>query len=200
MSEAPDGRRLSRKEQRRLALERETRSRTLRLIIPIAVLLLAFVAFVAYRVFRPDVEGVVKVVNMPGGIHDDNLQLGFGGLPPTGGPHASSWQKCGIYTEAVLSQHAIHSMEHGAVWITYHPDLPADQITTLQDIVRGQTKLLLSPYPDQDSPVVLTVWDRQLQLEHADDSRVEQFIGRYRNQVGPETYANCSDGIGNPVG
>lgn len=200
MSEASNGRKLSRKEQRRQALEQQDRSRKMRIIIPVALLLLTFVAFVAYRFFRPEIEGVVKVISAPGSQHDDNLQLGFGGIPPMGGPHASTWQKCGIYTEPVLPQYAIHSMEHGAVWITYHPDLPANQITALQDIVRGQTKLLLSPFPDQSSPLVLTVWDRQLVLEDANDSRVEQFIGRYRNQTGPETYANCSDGIGTPVG
>ncbi|MCP5096317.1 MAG: DUF3105 domain-containing protein, partial [Chloroflexi bacterium] len=52
---------------------------------------------------------------------------------------------------------AVHSMEHGAVWITYQPDLPADEIIELQDLVRGQPFLLLSPYPDLRGPVVVTL-------------------------------------------
>ncbi|MCP5095041.1 MAG: DUF3105 domain-containing protein [Chloroflexi bacterium] len=74
------------------------------------------------------------------------------GLPPVGGEHLDIWQNCGIYIESVDPGNAVHSMEHGAVWITYQPDLPADEIIELQDLVRGQPFLLLSPYPDSRSP------------------------------------------------
>ena len=46
--------------------------------------------------------------------------------PPAGGPHAEVWQNCGFYDEPVVKERAVHSQEHGAVWITYRPDLPAD--------------------------------------------------------------------------
>lgn len=201
MSEKKNGPRLSKKEQRRQQLARDSRNRTLRIAIPIALSVLAFVAIVAYRTFQPDIEGVTKIASAAGANHDDQLQIPFGGLPPMGGPHASQWQTCGIYTEpVVLPQYAIHSMEHGAVWITYHPDLPTAEIATLQNVVRGQPELLLSPYPDQESPIVLTVWDRQLLLDAADDKRIETFIARYRNRTGPEASAPCAGGIGTPAG
>jgi hypothetical protein len=200
MSEKSDGRKLSKKEQRRQELEREERMRKLRIIVPVVVLVLAFLAFVAYRAFRPEIPGVEQVTAEPGGNHDDELHLEFGGLPPMGGPHASNWQNCGIYTEAVVfPEYAIHSMEHGAVWITYHPDLPDEQIAALQDVAQGEAKILLSPYPDQTSPIVLTVWDRQLVLEDASDERIDQFIARYRSQTGPEANASCVNGVGVPA-
>ena len=41
--------------------------------------------------------------------------------PPVGGPHNPIWQNCGFYSKPVRNEHAVHSMEHGAVWITYSP-------------------------------------------------------------------------------
>ena len=193
-------RRQSRREQRRQQAARESRNRKLRIIIPVAVLILAGVGIVAFRAFQPEVEGVTKVASAAGANHDDSLQIDFGGLPPLGGPHASTWQNCGIYLDPVLPQYAIHSMEHGAVWITYHPDLSGDEVAALQAVVRGQPEILLSPYPDQAAPVVLTVWDRQLVLDSANDSRIEEFIGRYRNRSGPEANASCLGGRGQPAG
>jgi hypothetical protein len=41
--------------------------------------------------------------------------------PPVGGPHNPIWQNCGFYSKPVRDEYAVHSMEHGAVWITYSP-------------------------------------------------------------------------------
>ncbi len=92
-------------------------------------------------------------------------------------------------------------MEHGAVWITYQPNLLADEITELQDLVRGQSFLLLSPYPELRSPVVVTSWQIQLQVDSAGDARIEEFIEQ--NRVGPytpERGASCDNGVGEPIG
>ncbi|MCP4417098.1 MAG: DUF3105 domain-containing protein, partial [Chloroflexi bacterium] len=117
-----------------------------------------------------------------------------------GGPHAPVWQNCGIYDTPIAGQYAIHSMEHGAVWITYNPDLPADQIATLEDMVRGESYMLLNPYPHQTSSIVMTVWDRQLELDSVADVRVTEFIDRYKGVRGPESGAGCSGGVGTPTG
>ena len=44
-------------------------------------------------------------------------------LPPAFGAHLGAWQNCGIYDQPVEVGHALHSLEHGAVWLTYSPDL-----------------------------------------------------------------------------
>src|SRR5512135_2125538 len=41
--------------------------------------------------------------------------------PPAGGNHSTQWQNCGIYTAPVGNEYAVHSLEHGAMWITYRP-------------------------------------------------------------------------------
>jgi len=185
------GKKRSRREIRREQLAREKRMRRLRIWVPLGVIAIALVGLAIYRANEPEVEGVITVAAAESNQHDDSLQISFGGLPPTGGPHSSAWQNCGIYTDPVAPENVIHSMEHGAVWVTYHPELPEGQVTTLQNIVRGDEYVLLSPFPDQDSPIVLTVWDKQLQVDSANDGRIEEFIDRYRRRRGPEPAAAC---------
>jgi hypothetical protein len=115
--------------------------------------------------------------------------------PPVGGAHNPIWQTCGVYTEPIANEHAVHSLEHGTVWITYQPDLAPDQIQTLQNITRRGTHRLLSPYPGIDSPIILTAWGYQLRVQKADDPRIGQFIGKYEEgPTTPELGATCSGG------
>ena len=105
--------------------------------------------------------------------------------PPVGGGHYPVWQDQGFYEEPVPNEKAVHTMEHGAVWITYSPDLPQDQKDKLRDIVKSQDCLLASPYADLPAPVVASAWGKQLKLDSADDPRLEQFISAFRK--GPQT-------------
>ena len=41
--------------------------------------------------------------------------------PPTNGDHAPIWQNCGLYEKPVQNRYAVHSLDHGVVWITYRP-------------------------------------------------------------------------------
>jgi len=124
-----------------------------------------------------------------------NTTVDYPQTPPAGGPHNPLWQNCDVYDEPVANEHAVHSLEHGTVWITYQPDLPADQVQTLADITRRSSHRLLSPYPGIDSPIVLTAWGFQLRVERADDPRVMQFINKYeQGPTTPERGAVCSGG------
>lgn len=117
--------------------------------------------------------------------HSTSLQIPFGELPPNGGTHNPVWQVCDVYSEPIRPEHAVHSLEHGAVWLTYQPDLDAAAVQQLARRARGQTFLLVSPYPNQRSPIVLTAWGVQLELESAEDERIDQFLRAYL--VGPQT-------------
>lgn len=192
--------RVSRKEQRRQQVEREKRMRAIRLWGPVGLLIVVAVAFIVIRLTEGDVAGAIFVNRVPAGQHDANAEIELGDLPPTGGLHSPQWQNCGIYTEPVNAANAVHSLEHGAVWITYDPELSTDEIVTLQDMIRGQEHLLLSPFPGQSSNVALTAWDVQLALDSTGDERIEEFISKYRNTRGPEPGATCSGGVGTPVG
>jgi hypothetical protein len=109
-------------------------------------------------------------------------------LPPVGGSHNERWQDCTgvVYDDQIASEHAVHSMEHGAVWITYHPSLPADHVAALAERVAGVDKMFMSPFPDLDAPISLQAWGFQLKLDNAGDSRIDEFIRTLRDVAGPE--------------
>lgn len=118
--------------------------------------------------------------------------------PPTNGDHSPIWQNCGFYGEPVENETAVHSMDHGAVWITYQPGLPADQIETLRGL--GQEEyVLVSPYPGLSAPVVATAWRNQLELEGTDDPRLRQFVDQFRLlKTAPLSGNKCFNGRGEP--
>jgi hypothetical protein len=149
-----------------------------------------------------ETDGIEGVVVFPEQLRDHNpdLRYPFTDLPPVGGVHHPIWVNCGVYTEAVPVELAVHSLEHGAVWIAYQPELDAAAITTLQNLSQGQTHILVSPYPGLRSPIVLTAWARQLELDTADDPRMAEFITAYLNGAqSPEPNVTCAEGVGNPV-
>ncbi len=122
--------------------------------------------------------------------------------PPVGGEHNPIWQNQGFYDEPVRNETAVHTLEHGAVWITYDPDLPQDQKDALREIVEGQDCLLASPYPGlpEGTPVVASAWGAQLRLESVDDPNLERFIRAYRKgPQTPEPGALCTRGTGDPA-
>lgn len=104
--------------------------------------------------------------------------------PPVGGAHSPVWLNCGVYEQPVKSENAVHSMEHGAVWVTYRPDLPAEDVDALRRAM-PDTYAILSPLPGIPSPVVASAWGRQLELRGAEDQRLPAFIREFRQ--GPLT-------------
>lgn len=121
-------------------------------------------------------------------------------LPPVGGDHDPAWQNCGIYTQPVTTANAVHSLEHGAVWITYRPGIADDQLAALTALAEGKTYVLLSPFDNLRSPVVLTAWGIQLELDDATDPRVAAFMQKYtEGEQTPEPGAPCDGGVGDPA-
>lgn len=176
------------------------RSRTWLILgaVAIGVIGLSYLLLLNIRGPAP-IRGIVTS-SRPSRGHDNDLEFESSGLPPVGGTHHDNWQNCGIYTEPIEPGNAVHSMEHGAVWITYQPDLPEEDVAYLQELARGESYLLLSPYPELKSSVALTAWGLQLEVDSVRDSRVEEFIERY--QQGPQTPergATCRDGVGQPL-
>lgn len=114
--------------------------------------------------------------------------------PPMGGEHDGAWQNCNgrVYDSPLRNENAVHSLEHGAVWITYRPGLAADQLDALKTKVTGTDYTLMSPYPSLDAPIALTAWGRQLKLQDASDPRVDAFLRAFvKGPQTPEPGAAC---------
>ena len=132
--------------------------------------------------------------------HVTSVTAPAGGIPPAFGAHFVQWQNCGIYDQPVELGNALHSLEHGAVWLTYRPDLPATEVSDLQALVRGHGYVLMSPYENQTTDVILTAWGVQLIIESLPDERIAQFIAEYeQGPQNPEPGAPCSGAVGNPL-
>ena len=139
-----------------------------------------------------ETQAVGERAHVDGELHED-------GDVPAGGAHNEVWQNCGFYGEEIESEHAVHSLEHGAVWISYDPSLPSAQVNVLRGFVSPNEKVLVSPIPGQPALVTVTAWGQQLELESADDARLGQFVNEFSGaSSAPEPGGRCTGGIGHP--
>lgn len=128
--------------------------------------------------------------------------------PPVGGDHNGVWMNAGVYTEPVPSVRAVHDLEHGAVWITYRPNLSATQVKELQDFVGKQSLIdesgnanrfiVMSPWASNDlpAPIVISSWGYQLPLTDPNDARLQQFVDKFRHsQTYTPEFGSPVDGV-----
>jgi hypothetical protein len=116
--------------------------------------------------------------------------------PPVGGDHNPVWQNCmgDIYDQPIANEHAVHSLEHGAVWVTYKQGLDASQVDQLKAKVQGKDYMLMSPIANLDKNVSLQAWGYQLKVDNASDKRIDDFIKDLRLNASMEPGAACSSG------
>lgn len=172
-----------------------------------SLILVLLIVLVATLVIRSQASSTADGTgNIAGVVTFSNLsrdhvssKVAYPQVPPVGGSHNPVWLNCGIYNQPVINENAVHSMEHGAVWITYQPSLAQQDIDQLKSLARGHSYMLVSPYPNLPSPVVISAWGLQLQVKSASDARLAQFISRYeQGPQTPEKGSPCSGGIGTP--
>jgi Protein of unknown function (DUF3105) len=139
----------------------------------------------------------VQTFDYVGGQHTKD-PVTYAQTPPAGGQHDPVWDDCGVYTDPIRNENGVHDLEHGTVWITYRPDLSAADVQSLETALGTvkSEKTILSPYPGLPAPVVATVWNAQLALKGADDSRLPIFLKEYGDgHTAPEAaFATCKGG------
>lgn len=209
------GARSGAKDARREALERlrteqeRARKRRDRLIIGISVLAaLALVVPAAILIVNEQraqdavraaaegpIDGVVEVADLS--ANHVTTPVDYEPSPPVGGDHHPVWLNCGYYDAPVDEVHAVHSLEHGAVWITYDPELDAADVAELEELTVKHPYLLVSPYEGLGSPLVASAWGLQVELDGVDDERLPAFLTKYlQGPQTPEPGAACSGGVG----
>lgn len=126
--------------------------------------------------------------------------------PPAGGKHwpptdpvapgVLGWLRCGVYQQPVPSEFAVHSQEHGAVWLTYRPGAPAPDVATFERLAqRNPAYVIVSPFPGQPGAWTASTWGAQLTVETPDDARLTAFVEAYAGGgQGGEKGADCAGG------
>ncbi|MEV8531248.1 DUF3105 domain-containing protein [Streptomyces sp. NPDC051211] len=118
--------------------------------------------------------------------------------PPVGGDHHQRWMNCDgdVYTSPVPEVNAVHSLEHGAVWVTYSDKAPKGEVDKLAEKVKKTPYTLMSPVKEQSGAIMLSAWGKQVTVDSATDPRVDQFFGKYvQGPQTPEPGAACTQGL-----
>ncbi|MFF1295236.1 MULTISPECIES: DUF3105 domain-containing protein [unclassified Streptomyces] len=118
--------------------------------------------------------------------------------PPAGGDHDARWMNCNgdVYTKEVNSMNAVHSLEHGSVWVTYSSKAKKADVEALAAKVKKTPYTLMSPYEGQTAPIMLTSWGRQRTATSASDPNVDTFFETdVQGEQTPEKGATCMGGL-----
>jgi hypothetical protein len=132
------------------------------------------------------IEGVQSFrVHYPteqGSPHRDG-DIEYGLEPPVGGLHDPVPLECGFYGEPVREENVGHSLEHGAVWLSFAPDLAAEDVGVIEALARDNDEVLAAPHDGLEPgvAVVASAWARQLTLESVEDPRLAEFVAEYQN-------------------
>ena len=141
------------------------------------------------------IEGVESFSNTAGHVQ---TEVAYEQTPPAGGEHNPAWLNCGVYEQEVPNENAVHSLEHGAVWVTYDPAISDAELDLLKEELPS-SYVVLSPFEGIPTPIVLSAWNAQLQVDSADDPRIAEFFTEFWKSVNvPENGASCSGAIDAP--
>ncbi|WP_327252453.1 DUF3105 domain-containing protein [Streptomyces sp. NBC_01244] len=118
--------------------------------------------------------------------------------PPVGGDHNPRWMNCDgdVYKNPIPEINAVHSLEHGAVWVTYNEKAAPADVEKLAATVSKRPYTLMSPVKEQSGAIMLSAWGKQLTVDKADDARVAAFLTKYvQGTQTPEPGAACTNGL-----
>src|SRR3989338_2966935 len=109
--------------------------------------------------------------------------------PPTSGPHYDTPARPGFRGNIIDDGHLIHSMEHGLIWISYHPRI-GEEAEKLRNVVGPFPVITQREANDKD--ISLAAWGRLDAFDLEDGTidandlrRIDDFVKRYANK-GPE--------------
>ncbi len=190
-------------EQRRAERARERRNRIITIAASTAILA-GLVGGGWYLIDQANEKEQAKAAPIAGektwsdlGRTHVNTKVNYPMTPPVGGNHAPVWQDCNgnVYTQPIQNENAVHSLEHGAVWVTYNDKATDADVKALAAKVSKTPYTLMSPYPGESSPITLTAWGHQLNVTKASDPRVSEFFDKYvQGKQTPEPGATCTGG------
>jgi len=153
--------------------------------------------FLIAKTAGPDGEDFSVAYEIQGRDHiaDGASHPEYNSNPPSSGWHYASPARGGFYDEPLPDEQVIHNLEHGDIWIAYHPDI-SDEARSALESFAGQY-VVVSPRFENEGNISLVAWGRvdTFDIENGvvDDSRIKDFISRYDNR-GPEKVRGVQTG------
>lgn len=155
-----------------------------------ALLVVGFLFFQSIGPGASDDPLLGEAVQLPAGrraaAHTTNAadMIGTPGEPPSGGPHFPQPWPTGAFDEPIPDGNAVHSLEHGVVWISYNPELlDAGQVAVLEDVADDfRQDVILSPRPQNERAVYAVSWARVLGMDGVDAELLREFVRTNRNR------------------
>lgn len=140
----------------------------------------------------PGIDGLSVFEQDPKPRHTTG-RVSYDHTPPAGGQHNPEWLRCAVYDSPVPNEFAVHSQEHGAVWLTYLPDEDPAPLKALYETRKDY--VLVSPYPGQPGKYMASTWGAQVSVDSGDDPRLAAFVKAYAaGGQGGEKGAPCVKG------
>ncbi|MFI2377563.1 DUF3105 domain-containing protein [Streptomyces sp. NPDC018964] len=147
--------------------------------------------------FVTDADGVRKWKGELGRTHVTK-SVDYPVSPPVGGDHNPVWMNCDgdVYTDEIDNTNAVHSLEHGAVWVTYNSSADEADVEALAAKVKKTPYTLMSPVDGQKDPIMLSAWGHQRTVTGAEDPNVDAFFEKFvQGKQTPEPGAACTNGL-----
>lgn len=188
---------LRREQERKSGLVKKTRNWGM-VIIVLIVGVLGFTQLTKKSPEQAQFEQEVKAVSLGDKVEEfpieghDHVPVGtsvdYQTNPPTSGSHLAQAEEWGIFTNEIDDIAAVHSMEHGGIWISYK-DISEDEIAILEDTGKQNSQsTLISPRSGNDDKVVVASWGKMMRLDSVDKALIQKYINTYKNQA-PEKLA-----------
>ena len=124
--------------------------------------------------------------------------------PPTSGPHYPSWAAFKWYSAPVPRGYLVHSLEHGAVVISYHCEGGCEsELATLAAFLDARpadplcvaplkSRVIVVPDPALDVRFAAAAWGALLRADCLDTAALGAFLDTYYAKA-PENF--CFDGV-----
>ena len=197
----------AKREKREREERRQERSRVVRwalryVLIGIGIFVLAFVLYQALKRGVP--TSIDQSVEYP--IQGrDHIELGsshpsYNSNPPSSGWHYTEPAQTGFREKEIPDEHMVHSLEHGDIWIAYHPRVGDEVIESLRQFAGSD--VVVTSRSANDNDIALVAWGRVdsfnlegLGLSATTTTRINDFITRYVHKGPEQVPAGMGGGI-----
>src|SRR3989344_5631667 len=129
-------------------------------IIAVIVIAAGFGIYLLARLSAPKGEDFSRAIPL---MEANHIAVGsqlpeYTSNPPTSGPHYNQTARSGFRNEVISDQNIIHNLEHGDIWIAYHPRIAEEVVEELKQF--GAAKVIITPRETNETDIALAAWGR----------------------------------------